>query len=89
MSGGLSRAKDRKGLSKAGSKGAAVILATYGREHFAEIGKKGGTTTSSNREFMAEIGKKGGSKVVQVYGYEFLTEISHNRKKKNKKAKKI
>jgi general stress protein YciG len=84
IAGGLSRAKNRKGLSEAGSKGGAVILATYGREHLSKIGKKGGTTTSTNREFMAEIGKKGGRKTVQVYGYEFLTEISRNRKMKKR-----
>lgn len=44
------------------SSGGKALLEKYGREHFAEIGKKGGAKTSQDREHMAKIGRIGGSR---------------------------
>ena len=39
--------------------GGLTVFNALGPEHMAEIGRKGGHTTSSDREFMSRIGKMG------------------------------
>jgi len=44
----------------AGRKGGRSCVEKYGASHMAELGRKGGTKTSSDRQHMAEIGRIGG-----------------------------
>lgn len=52
----------RKKRREDAAKGGLSTLHHYGSEHYREIGRRGGRTTSKNREHMSEIGRRGGSK---------------------------
>lgn len=42
-------------------KGGLGTLEKHGKQHFSELGRKGGQRVAQDREHMAEIGRKGGA----------------------------
>lgn len=59
--GGLTRAEDKAGLSKAGKRGGMAIKESYGIEYYRELGARGGATTLERYSvtYFSELGKKG------------------------------
>ena len=54
--------------------GGFAVLKKYGREHYQEIGRKGGEATKATADY-AEIGRAGGESTKRKYGSKFYAEI--------------
>lgn len=71
----------------AGAIGGQNAFKKLGREHFREMGKKGGEKVSVNREYMREIGRKGGFAVAK--NHDHMVEIGRKGGRKSKKTETV